>query len=71
MIIEPSIIWIPSGFSGYIWFDTKIVLKQAGMQACKQEGRQATYGQAGRRTGRLGHKHSIIILSHVQNCNIL
>ena len=22
------ITWVPSGFSGYIWFDTKIVLKK-------------------------------------------
>ena len=27
MFIEPTITWVPSGFSGYIWFDTKIVLK--------------------------------------------
>ena len=24
---EPTITWVPSGFSGYIWLDTKIVLK--------------------------------------------
>ena len=28
MFIEPTIIWVPSGFSGYIWPDTKIVLKK-------------------------------------------
>ena len=28
MFIEPTITWVPSGFSGYIWFDTKIVLKK-------------------------------------------
>ena len=28
MFIEPTITWIPSGFSGYIWLDTKIVLKR-------------------------------------------
>ena len=29
MIIEPTITWVPSGFSGniHIWLDTKIVLK--------------------------------------------
>ena len=29
MFIEPTIIWVPRhpGFSGYIWLDTKIVLK--------------------------------------------
>ena len=35
------------------------------MQEGKQEGRQAADGQAGRRAGRLGHNHSIRILSHV------
>ena len=28
MFIEPTITWVPSGFSGYIWLDTKIVLKE-------------------------------------------
>ena len=29
MFIEPTIIWVPSGFSGYYkWLDTKIVLKK-------------------------------------------
>ena len=28
MFIEPTITWILSGFSGYIWLDTKIVLKK-------------------------------------------
>ena len=27
MFIEPTITWVPSGFSEYIWLDTKIVLK--------------------------------------------
>ena len=27
MFIEPSITWVPSGFSGYIWLDTKLCLK--------------------------------------------
>ena len=27
MFIEPTITWVPSGFSGYIWLHTKIVLK--------------------------------------------
>ena len=27
MFIEPTITWVPSGFSGYIWLDTNIVLK--------------------------------------------
>ena len=29
MFIEPMITWVPSGFSGYIWLDTKIVLKKS------------------------------------------
>ena len=29
MFIEPTITWVPSGFSGHIWLDTKIVLKKA------------------------------------------
>ena len=28
MFIEPTISWVPLGFSGYIWLDTKIVLKK-------------------------------------------
>ena len=28
MFTEPTITWAPSGFSGYIWLDTKIVLKK-------------------------------------------
>ena len=28
MLFEPTITWVPSGFSGYIWLDTKIVLKK-------------------------------------------
>ena len=28
MFIKPTITWVPSGFSGYIWLDTKIVLKK-------------------------------------------
>ena len=24
MFIEPTITWVPSGFSGYIWLDTKL-----------------------------------------------
>ena len=28
MFIERMITWVPSGFSGYIWLDTKIVLKK-------------------------------------------
>ena len=28
MIIETTITWVPSGFSGYIWLDTKIELKK-------------------------------------------
>ena len=27
MFIEPTITWVPSRFSGYIWLDTKNVLK--------------------------------------------
>ena len=29
MFIEPTITWVISGFSGYIWLDTKMVLKYA------------------------------------------
>ena len=29
MFIEPTITWVPSGFSGYIWLDTKIVFKMS------------------------------------------
>ena len=28
MFNEPTITWVPSGFSGYIWLDTKIVFKK-------------------------------------------
>ena len=28
MYIEPTITRVPSGFSGYIWFNTKIVFKK-------------------------------------------
>ena len=28
MFIGPMITWVPSGFSEYIWLDTKIVLKK-------------------------------------------
>ena len=28
MFIEPTITWVPSGVPGYIWLDTKIVLKK-------------------------------------------
>ena len=28
MFIEPTITWVPSRFSGYIWLDTKIVFKK-------------------------------------------
>ena len=31
MFIEPTITWVPSGFCGYIWLDTKIVLKKKRM----------------------------------------
>ena len=27
MFIEPTITWVPSGFSGYIWLDTKNCVK--------------------------------------------
>ena len=30
MFIEPTITWVPSGFSEYIWLDTIIVLKKFG-----------------------------------------
>ena len=29
MFIEPTITWVPPGLSGYIWLDTKIVLKNS------------------------------------------
>ena len=29
MFIQPTITWVPSGFFGYIWLDTKIVLQKA------------------------------------------
>ena len=28
MFIEPTITWVPSGFSGYIWLGTKLCLKK-------------------------------------------
>ena len=31
MFFEPTITWVPSRFSGYIWLDRKIVLKQNGL----------------------------------------
>ena len=34
MFIEPTITWVPSGFSGYIWLDTKIVLKNEYIFTC-------------------------------------
>ena len=33
MFIEHTITWVPSGFSGYIWHDTKIVFKKVSNQA--------------------------------------
>ena len=27
-MLESTITWVPFGFSGYIWFDTKIVFKK-------------------------------------------
>ena len=34
MFIEPTITWVPSGFSGYIWLETKIVFEEEiGFQA--------------------------------------
>ena len=38
MFIEPTITWIPSGFSGYIWLDTKIVLKKQTWGLKNEEG---------------------------------
>ena len=32
MFIEPTITWVPLGFSGYIWLDTKIVYKNTGFK---------------------------------------
>ena len=31
MFSEPMITWVPSEFSGYIWLDTKIVLKKTSI----------------------------------------
>ena len=31
MFTEPTITWVPSGFSGYIWLDTKIVFKKKNL----------------------------------------
>ena len=31
MFIEPTITWVPSGFPGYIWLDTKIVFKKKNL----------------------------------------
>ena len=31
MFTEPTITWVPLGFSGYIWLDTKIVLNNSSM----------------------------------------
>ena len=28
MFIEPTITWVPLGFTGYTWLDTKIMLKK-------------------------------------------
>ena len=28
MFTEPTINWVPSGYFGYIWFDTKLCLKK-------------------------------------------
>ena len=41
MFIEPTITWVPSGFSGYIWIDTKIVLKKKYMLLLKRSIRRA------------------------------
>ena len=34
MFIEPTITWLLLGFSGYIWLDTKIVLKKCVTLVC-------------------------------------
>ena len=34
MFIEPTITWVPSKFSVYIWLDTKIVFKK--LEACPE-----------------------------------
>ena len=31
MFIEPTITWVPSGFSGYIWLDKKNVLEKKNL----------------------------------------
>ena len=52
MFIEPTITWVLSGFSWYIWLDTKIVLKKvvsgyfyisAISTACKPDARQMNF----------------------------
>ena len=37
MFIEPTITWVSSGFSGYIWLDTKIVLKKKILMVTEQD----------------------------------
>ena len=34
MFTEPTITWVPLGFSGHIWLDTKIVLKTNCVRMC-------------------------------------
>ena len=56
MFIEPTITWVPSGFSGYIWLDTKIVLKKrqgARMDEDEQGGAKRSKDR-GRRMGKEG-----------------
>ena len=48
MFIEPTITWVPSGFSGYIWLDTKIVLKKTKnkkKQGVLVERRDCSFGK--------------------------
>ena len=38
MFIEPMVTWVPSGFSGYIWLDTKIVFKKINFKIIAHRG---------------------------------
>ena len=44
--LEPTITWVPSGFSGYIWLDTKIVLNNTDCNDLKSEGLCLSHGIA-------------------------
>ena len=53
MFIDPTITWVPSGFSGYIWLDRKVVLKKDGRTDGRTNYRQTdgrTDGSTDQRT---------------------